>query len=245
MDGPPLPTGALEFEAAAADLIDKRKAILNGQLVPGLAKVSEKGAHIDAGLTDDGVLLITGSNSVQDYAFYNFRPWRPIGQPDGLAQLVGASPKIPSKGYHRGFLLHAARVVTWLGQETPTHIVGHSLGAAAAQILGTALRVPTLCFASPQVVKRWVLRDPAFQRADHPQWNVFNVTWDQDLVTKGFRHVGLRSLGYREVIDMDRRNPFIDHFLNDYKDLLAIDTKSPNRRVPPYWPHPSRPVQYA
>ncbi len=227
----------LTFDRAGELLEVHRDAILDGRNGGALRRVSRAGRHVDAALTADGnVLIITGSNSWQDYLFYNLRPFRPVPR---MPEIDRLTTDIPLTHYHKGFLLHAARILKFLGDDRPDQIVGHSLGAAAAQILGTALAVPTICFASPQVVKRRILTEDRFRAADHPQWNVFNVAWDQDFVTRGYRLTGLRALGRRVSLDLGSWNIGIDHFVADYRRLLALDRASGHPLLPEAWPDPT------
>lgn len=224
--------------AKAGDLLRRyRPTILHAEGGPPLARVGTPGAHHDAGLTDDGVLIITGSNSLYDYSAYNLRPLRTLARFRHMPEIERLTADgLPLEAYHRGFLLHAARVLNFLGREKPRFIVGHSLGAAAAQILGTALDVPTIAFASPQVVKRRFLKPYAFRQPDHPQWNVFNIAWKQDLVARGYRLTGLRCLGHRKMLDLESWNIGIDHFVDDYLRLLDLDaSKGADRLVPVSW----------
>lgn len=222
---------------AAKLLLDHREQILLGEVGDTLARISVAGTHVDAGITKTRrVLIITGSDSWQDYMFYNLRPWRPLPNVPEIDRLCR---DFPEQAFHRGFLLHAARVLSFVGDEIPEYIVGHSLGAAAAQILGTALRVPTIALASPQVIKRRFLEPEPVRRRDHPQWNVFNIVWAQDFVTRGYRMAGMRALGHRTVVDFEHRNPGIDHFVEHYRDLVIADTLSPTPRLPNVWPDPT------
>ncbi|MEM6577600.1 MAG: hypothetical protein AAF678_03840 [Pseudomonadota bacterium] len=221
----------------AAKLLQATRADIKGGRLGGhLARVSQKGKHVDAGLTKDGKLVITGSDSWQDYLFYNLRPWRPLPRMREIDQL--STPDLPKGAFHKGFLLHAARVKRFLGDQTPKFIVGHSLGAAAAQILGTGLGVPTVCLASPQVVKRKFLDKPGLRSSAHAQWNVFNLAWRQDFVTRGYRSTGLRCLGHRVVVDTKDRNFGIDHFVQDYEKLIIKAAAYKIAELPQTWPDP-------
>lgn len=212
-----------------------RDAIVAGDRVAGLKRVA-KSTEAQAALTDDNVLIITGSNSLTDYTRYNLRPNRFVRITDSRRRITN---KIPYSNFHQGFLLHAAEVLQFLGSDVPDFIVGHSLGAASAQILGTALEVPTITFAAPQVVRRKFLDQPALREGDHPQWNIFNVAWKQDFVTRGYRLTGLRCLGYRVVLDLESLNLGIDHFAEDYQRLLRKDAESAKPLVPTEWRDPS------
>lgn len=236
-----MPEQSLTFSDAAKLLRQTRDDILTGQTGDLLKRVSERGKHIDVGLTTKrDVLVITGSNNWQDYSYYNLRPWRKIPNSPEVVQLT---KDIRQQDFHRGFLLHASRILSFLGDDKPQFIVGHSLGAAAAQILGTALNVPTICFASPQVVKRRALKDAKFHAPHtHEQWRVFNVAWKQDFVTKAYRMFGLRSLGHRVELDLHNRNIGIDHFVRHYQELLAEDAKRSKPKLPKSWQDPSVPI---
>lgn len=229
-------TRQLELPRVARLLLDTREDILKGRTGEHLARVSEKGKEVDAGLTPDNILVITGSSNVQDYLFYNLRPWRPLPDMPEIDRLT--SKDLPINAFHKGFLLHAARILRLLKDDRPEFIIGHSLGAAAAQILGTGLAVPTVCLAPPQVVKRKFLKPQALRSKEHPQWNVFNFAWKQDFVTHGFRWFGMRSLGHRVVVDSKKRNVGIDHFVTDYQDLIVAASASPTSGLPTSWPDP-------
>lgn len=221
----------LTFEEAAALLRRYRQTILHEADEPGLARRSAKAARQDVGLTETGVLIVTGSNDWRDYLFYNLRPNRSVPPMPELDRLV--TPDLPLRAYHQGFLLHAARVLAFLGDDRPTFIIGHSLGAATAQILGTVLDVPTIAFAAPQPVRRRFLKAAPLRDRAHVQWNTFNIAWRQDFVTRGFRLLGFRCLGHRKVLDLDHNNLGIDHFMDDYARLLRADAARGEARVVP------------
>jgi hypothetical protein len=158
---------------------------------------------------------------------------RPLPSNNEISSIL--TDELDKDAYHRGFLLHASRIKAFLGDRVPSFIIGHSLGAASAQILGTHFNVPTICLASPQVVKRRYLKQDALRSKTHAQWNVFNIAWRKDFVTKGYRMAGLRCLGHRVVVDSKRINFGIDHFVKDYEKLIvsAIDD---NAKLPESWP---------
>jgi len=225
---------------AAKILQDTREDILEGRLGAHLSRVSKKGQHVDAGLTTKGnILVVTGSDSFQDYVFYNLRPLRTLPDLPEIDQLT--LPDLPRSAYHKGFLLLAARVKRFLGDHLPDYIIGHSLGAAGAQLLGTGLNVPTVCLASPQVVKRKYLQAASLRSSEHPQWNVFNLAWRQDLVTRGYRMTGLRCLGHRVVVDTTRPNFGIDHFVADYEKIIIKAEAYQTAGLPATWPDPGFP----
>lgn len=232
-----MPPPVFTLKNAAELLQETRDDIKEGRLGTHLERVSQKGKHVDAGLTKDNKLVVTGSDSWQDYMFYNLRPLRPLPDMPEIDQLTAEG--LPKKAFHKGFLLHAARVKRFLGDHKPKYIVGHSLGAAASQILGTALGVPTVCLASPQVVKRKFLKAPALRSQDHAQWNVFNLAWNQDFVTRGYRLTGLRCLGHRVVLQTKESNFGIDHFVKDYEKLIVLAEAYDVAGLPKAWPDAS------
>lgn len=106
---------------------------------------------VQAHFLDNRILLIPGSNSVLDYIKFNLRVLR-IGRKryslSDDASARGSSGTI----WHQGFLAHAKEITDWLAEEnrTPIYIIGHSLGAAAAQILTKTYGVPGIAFAAPR-----------------------------------------------------------------------------------------------
>ncbi|MEO0378874.1 MAG: hypothetical protein AAF252_01300 [Pseudomonadota bacterium] len=97
------------------------------------------------------ILLIPGSNSVADYLKFNLRILNIGGKKFRLNDNFtesGASGTI----WHQGFLRHAQVIFAWLERERlrPKYIIGHSLGAAATQILVRTYGVPGIGFAAPR-----------------------------------------------------------------------------------------------
>lgn len=219
---------------AAKLLQNTRDLIKGGDKGSLLSDVTAKGAQVAAGITTDNILVITGSRGVKDYSFYNLRPMRPLPNMREITEIV--TPELPKAAYHKGFLLHAARVKRFLGNRTPAIIVGHSLGAASAQILGTHFKVPTIGLASPQVVKRRFLQPDALRSGAHAQWHVFNMAWKEDLVSRGYRATGLRCLGHRVVVASSKPNFGIDHFVSDYERLIVSAIDQDVVGLPRNWP---------
>lgn len=221
----------LTFKRAGELLADPdiRQAIVDGTPHTGLARIGRGNAQ--AALTEENILIITGSDSWRDYTRYNLRPNRFVPVSEGRRRIAEA---IPYAEFHQGFLLHACEVLDFLGDDRPDFIVGHSLGAASAQIVGTVLGIPTIAFAPPQVIRRRYLGQAGL-REGHAQWNVFNVAWSADFVTQGYRFAGLRCLGHRAVVDFKGGNKTIQHFAADYLKLLSADAESAERQVPETW----------
>ncbi|MEL7298835.1 MAG: hypothetical protein AAFM92_00490 [Pseudomonadota bacterium] len=222
---------------AAKLLQETRNSIKGGLRRAPLVDVTAARANVAAGLTGDNVLVITGSRGGTDYAFYNLRPLRPLPAMAEIEEITTAD--LPKKAYHQGFLLHAARVKRFLAGRRPDIIVGHSLGAASAQILGAHFEVPTIGLASPQVVKRRYLEAAALRARGHRQWHVFNMAWRQDFVTRGYRELGLRCLGHRVVVDTNQQNFGVDHFVSQYEDLIVTALDQQLAGLPQHWPDAS------
>lgn len=100
-------------------------------------------------LLTDRTLLIPGSNSVADYARYNLRPFK-IG---GKRYTLSSSKTGQALGgfWHQGFLAHANVIYKALQATPPRFIIGHSMGAASAQILSLLWNIPSIGFAAPRV----------------------------------------------------------------------------------------------
>ncbi len=110
-------------------------------------------AHDDvqAHMLEGNILLLPGSNSISDYKNFNLRPIRlgrrKLRMDENKAE-TGASGTV----WHQGFLAYASEIFHWLIQKgtAPNFIIGHSLGAAAAQILAKSYNVPAIGFAAPR-----------------------------------------------------------------------------------------------
>lgn len=114
---------------------------------------------VEAYLLNNGFLLVPGSNSVWDYLKFNLRI-RNFGMPKlRFKSRTGVeNTHVDSRGitWHQGFFTHANYVRKWIETEPgrePILIVGHSLGAASAQILSTIWTTPSIGFAAPRLRK--------------------------------------------------------------------------------------------
>lgn len=105
--------------------------------------------HVTAHMLSDGILLVPGSDSVWDYAKYNLRPFRIGGKKYTLSS--GDTGKALGGFWHQGFLAHAQVVFDSFKSTPPRMIIGHSMGAASAQILSLLWDVPSIGFAAPRV----------------------------------------------------------------------------------------------
>ncbi|MCF6444153.1 hypothetical protein [Nereida sp. MMG025] len=106
---------------------------------------------VQAHFLDNGILLIPGSNSPIDYLKFNLRVLNIGGTKYKLAH--DATDKGHSGTvWHQGFLAHAKHIFDWVRAENlkPKFIIGHSLGAAATQILCKSYKVHGIAFAAPR-----------------------------------------------------------------------------------------------
>lgn len=122
----------------------------HGSLATALRKELDQD-DVQALFLKGDILLIQGSNSVADYLKFNLRILNIGGKRFRLNDddtEAGASGTI----WHQGFLRHAQVIYAWLERERlrPKFIIGHSLGAAATQILVRTYGVPGIGFAAPR-----------------------------------------------------------------------------------------------
>jgi hypothetical protein len=137
--------------ATAAQLAEASyKAETHPSVAPRIARSLDHG-DVEAHLLDNGVLLVPGSNSLMDYLRFNLRPLMVGGTQYQF------SDDLSEKGHsgtfwHQGFFRHAKAVHDWVeaGGTRPVYVIGHSLGAAAVQILTKSWRIPGIGFAAPR-----------------------------------------------------------------------------------------------
>lgn len=107
---------------------------------------------VQAHMTEDTILLLPGSNSIMDYLRFNLRVYNVGGRKFRMKDTdteEGDSRTV----WHQGFLKYARVVYQWVGNDKPRMIIGHSLGAAATQVLAPSYNVPGIAFASPRPLK--------------------------------------------------------------------------------------------
>jgi hypothetical protein len=170
--------------------IDHIQAMYDGEIAPQL---NQDG--VQASVVDDGVLIIPGTNEISDWTRYNFK---------FAAQ--GATVR-----WHRGFLRHAQAVYREFQPKAPKMVIGHSLGAASAQVVAYSLGIPAICFASPKPHCSW--------RKLRGQDKILNICRMDDAVTKQppfpwYQHVG-------QVDWLNPKSKFgEDHRLEHYSQAL-------------------------
>ncbi len=179
---------------------------------------------VQAYLVDGDILVIPGTNQFSDWFRFNFDVYDLFGgQSDGWEVAAGDS----GARWHAGFLEHAMTVYAFAKTLRPKFIIGHSLGAASAQIVGSSLQIPTIGFASPKPNKgRQRLKGEEF---------VLNICRTDDTVC----HVPMGFLGFRHVgntywISPDGINVGEDHRIDEYIELMSENRVA--QHLPATWP---------
>jgi malonyl CoA-acyl carrier protein transacylase len=173
-----------------------------------------------AHLLTDNTLLIVGSNSWRDYVRFNLRVQR-LGAP----RLRLTKVTVPVT-WHQGFLAYTKGVQDWIMAKgiTPSFIIGHSLGAASAQILSAGWDIPAIAFAAPRTCRT------SNAQAVAPKCLCVNRT--DDLVCTlpgGFGHLGTVK-PYRPA----GPTPGMDHSMHHYRAAVADGVA--RRSLPEIWP---------
>jgi hypothetical protein len=171
-----------------------------------------------------GVLVIPGTNEFSDWFDFNLNMVVEAGnQTHGFEVVPGDSGTL----WHAGFLDHAQIVYTFAKGVKPKFIIGHSLGAASGQIVGTSMRIPTIAFASPQTCR-------TRPRLPNEGW-VINICRIDDVVCHTPpRFLGFRTVGSRYWLQPDELDTDEDHKIHNYRDLLKL--KRVKDRLPLSWP---------
>ncbi|MEP3846555.1 MAG: hypothetical protein ABJM43_14575 [Paracoccaceae bacterium] len=187
------------------------KAASKGTLPNGIiASLDRHGAQ--AVVTKDNLLLIPGSNELSDW-FKNFDVIDLVGKRFRAKQ---ASRSKSGAMFHAGFWLHTQQIHAFAKENNVRFIIGHSLGAAAAQILGVALNVPTVGFASPRVKKG--------KRPVRHEDKILNICRTDDLVTRvPPSEFGFRRLGKTYRLNPPSINKGMDHSMEHYEKALGFD----------------------
>jgi hypothetical protein len=205
----------------AAELAE---AAYTGKTHPIIApqwKASLSEGDVEAHLLTDNTLLIPGSNSIMDYIRFNLRVQRL-----GKRRLRMASSSGASISWHQGFLAHAKVVQDWLMDNgySPSFIIGHSLGAASAQILSAGWNVPAVVFAAPRPCRT------ASALTAAKRCLCINRTDDQVCNLPG----GFLHLGDVRLCRPRGPSPGIDHSMAHYRQVIAEGLAA--RTLPEVWP---------
>lgn len=127
------------------------KAETHPSVAPHLANTFRQGNDLQAHFLSNGVLLIPGTNSVRDWISVNLRIFN-IGNTQYRLNDTTTAKGASGTLWHQGFLAHARAIWDWMQahDQKPKYIIGHSLGAAAAQILTKSYGVYGIGFAAPR-----------------------------------------------------------------------------------------------
>ena len=189
-------------------------------------KVMHSLSHQDvqAHLLEGDILLLPGSNSVRDYLRYNLRPLR-LGQ-----QQFRMADDATAKGHsgttwHQGLLAYSVVVFEWLKSLNirPNYVIGHSLGAAATQILSKSYGAPGIAFAAPRPK---LIKGPV----NHHEKCLIVNRFD-DVVPKlpgTFNHMG-------KVKDLSTRPKrlFPAHSMKHYREIVEVGQDA--ALLPTHW----------
>lgn len=188
----------------AAQSYDIAKMVQRGR-VPGAIKAHINTSGAQAQMMAHGVMVIPGSNEMHDW-FTNFDVYRILGRTFGRKDKARGST---GAVFHAGFLRHAAKLQRFARDNHARFLIGHSLGAATAQILGTSLGIPAIGFASPRV------KFGAGKLKNESK--VLNICRADDLVTRvPPSEAGFRRLGRSVRLVPGNTNPGMDHSMDHY-----------------------------
>ena len=182
--------------------IDCAKAVeqsYKGKITGQTSKfISPDGA--EAYLRKDGLLVIPGSQGIDDYLKFNLRV--------GWAKMFDKKSKFR---FHAGFMDHAKQLMEFARRGNVKMITGHSLGAASAQIIGATLHKDVVCFAAPKVLMR------GFRAVTSAEITCINRRDDTVCKLPGwrFKHLGT-------VVEMKAKGRVgMDHSMKHYRTAMA------------------------
>ncbi|MEM7318913.1 MAG: hypothetical protein AAF408_07805, partial [Pseudomonadota bacterium] len=187
---------------------------------------------VEAYMLSNKCLLVPGSNSIWDYLKFNFRLLN-LGMPrlKLLArqqnQKGDGGKTVRSKSgivWHQGFFTHANHINSWVGSDPsnwPRLIVGHSLGAASAQILSTIWSAPSIGFAAPRIRKSSV--PPQFENKS------LSICRKDDIVGRLPR--GFDRMGQTSILVHRARKFGLNHKMAAYIDAM----QNTDSEIPAYW----------
>ena len=185
-------------------------------------------------MLSNGCLLIPGSNSFADYIRFNLRIIRlgakqlKLTYKQGDNEVFSEDAKAGASRtiWHQGFLAHATIIYDWIGKDQsnwPNLVIGHSLGAASAQILSKTFVTPAIGFAAPKLRK-------VNGRINHDHLSL-SICRDDDVVCTlpgGFHHTGqIKKLIHK------KRKRGLNHNMKAYID--ALENQAPGLNIPTVW----------
>lgn len=202
----------------AAELAEASYVGRNHPQIKSQWKDSLESDDVTAHMLADNTLLIPGNNSIRDYIRRNLRVQR-IDRPRlTISNVSGVS-------WHQGFLAYSKLIQDWLLEKryVPSFIIGHSLGAAAAQILSEIWEIPAIAFSAPRSYRgdrnaSMGSRCLIVNRTDDPDTNL----------PDDFMHLGL-------VVNLGPRisSESTDLSIGGYRDTVIEGTS--DGRLPAFW----------
>ena len=180
---------------------------------------------VQARYLKSGVLVIPGTNEFSDWFDFNLNMSGEPTEGHGFEVVAGDS----GTKWHAGFLEHAQIVYAFAKALKPKFVVGHSIGAASAQIVGVYMATPTIAFASPQTLK-----GKTTNRLPDEGWVVNLCRVDDTVCHVPPKLLGFRTVGSRYWLAPEEVNVGEDHHISNYRDILK--TKKVADRVPMHWP---------
>lgn len=179
---------------------------------------------VQAHLLHGNILLLPGSNSVRDYLKFNLRV-RHVGNTRLTLRDDSTEQGASGTHWHQGFLRYSRVIFNWLREQAvkPEFIIGHSLGAAATQILSKTYDVPAIGFAAPRPRK-------SAGHVTH-QGRCLLINRTDDIVPKmpaAFHHMGATA---QLQATHDKR--FVAHAMPRY--LPIVDEAVHRQTLPEIW----------
>lgn len=206
--------------AEAADMVAETYAGTNRNEIENAIDV----AGVQAVYLKNGTLVIPGTNEFADWFDFNLKFGNATTvDGHGFEVVAGDSGAL----WHAGFLEHAQMVYMFAKGVRPKFIVGHSLGAASAQIVGMSLRVPTVAFASPNTCR-------TRERMPNEGWVVNVCRIDDAVCHVPPKFLGFRTIGSRYWLKPDALDAEEDHKIHNYAELLKL--KRIKDQVGVHWP---------
>ena len=198
-----------DLVAGSYSAVKQKKRGRNTQGV--VAYLDRKGTQ--ALMLEHNVLLIPGSNELIDWI-------RNVNVYNIAGKRYKAKTRAKSKTgaiLHSGFNRHAMLISAFAKEHDAKFIIGHSLDAATAQILGSWMGVPAVGFASPRV--------KLGPRKVQHESKILNICRLDDLVTHvPPSEVGFRRLGKTVQLVAPEANPGLDHSMPNYIKALGYET---------------------
>lgn len=188
---------------------------------------------VEAYMLSNACLLIPGSNALDDYLRFNLRIWglgrRKLSfREDAKQQSVDTRTKLGFSRtiWHQGFLQHANKIFKWIGDDPndwPKMIIGHSLGAASAQILSKTWAAPAIGFAAPR---------PRKSKGDVVLDELsLSICRDDDIVC--FLPSSFHRMGQTCTLRHNNPKQGLNHDMDAYID--ALHNRAPNLNIPTIW----------